>query len=188
MNSSQSAPSSRFGKLERREQAMSSLLRSNKLVNADVQGRLLGRYAPCAPLRGRGLHARYVAWSWRLAFDGVGPERTNDARHRVWPALDHRWRATSSRVGTSLRGGLRSPRLHSMKVPRVMGLVAHARNGFAALPNTTNIGAMPPQLLPHLVLATSATHNKAVETDAQGRPRTRSASCAPIHGRRSPLR
>jgi hypothetical protein len=34
---------------------------SNKLVNADAQGRLLGRYAPCAPLRGRGLHARYAA-------------------------------------------------------------------------------------------------------------------------------
>jgi len=32
--------------------------RSNKLVNTDAQGCPLGRYAPCAPLRGRGLHAR----------------------------------------------------------------------------------------------------------------------------------
>jgi hypothetical protein len=38
---------------------MNLALRSNKLVNTDAQGRLLGRYAPCAPLRGRGLHARY---------------------------------------------------------------------------------------------------------------------------------
>jgi hypothetical protein len=33
-------------------------VRSNKLVNTDAQGRLLGRSAPSAPLRGRGLHAR----------------------------------------------------------------------------------------------------------------------------------
>jgi hypothetical protein len=32
--------------------------RHNKLVNTDAQGRPLGRYAPCAPLRGRRLHAR----------------------------------------------------------------------------------------------------------------------------------
>jgi len=33
----------------------------NKPVNADAQGRPRTRCASCAPLRGRGLHARYVA-------------------------------------------------------------------------------------------------------------------------------
>jgi hypothetical protein len=47
------------------------LVRSNKLVNTDAQGRPLGRLAPCAPHRGRGLHARYAA--------AVGSTSSSDA-------------------------------------------------------------------------------------------------------------
>ena len=46
-------------------------------------------------------------------------------------------------------------------------------------------GAMPPVPGVHLVGTTTASHNMAIDTDAQGRPLGRYAPCAPVRGRRS---
>src|SRR5688572_29784938 len=136
----------------------------NKLVNTDAQGRPLGRYAPCAPLRGRGLHARYVAWV--QCTEKELPQSPGRARQSAAVAGRHLARrgafgTVGARVSWYARESSASP--------------------VWSLSNSCSLReATPPVPGMHLVGATTAAHNTPVNTDAQGRPLGRYAPCAPL--------
>jgi hypothetical protein len=151
----------------------------NKLVNADAQGRPRTRFASCAPARGRGLHARYVAWEQFT--ESAHPQPSASVRELGSLAgQDLTRRGAFSIIGARVRCGARVTSLATAgRLRRECFGPGSCHSTICSLRATT-----PPVPVMHLLLSTTAAHNTPVNADAQGRPRTRFASCAPFRGRR----
>ena len=162
-------------------------MRYNKLVDTDAQGRPA---AARRPSHGRRSHARYMAWAqFMVVVRGFVQERCFGGGARLHPARRGafqivgarvRWlaRVTSSTTAGQPRHGCADGR-------SVPGEGAWLVQGHAASGEHAFHGQHRPQCTKVTASNATASHNKLVDTDAQGRP---AAARRPTHGRRSHAR